>query len=231
MPSQKSVVRGMYWEAGYMHKRRFMSFWHQIRLLMNLEPELVLEIGRGTGLTSTCLKSWGLKVFTLDIDFRLEPDAAGSCLFIPFKNNSFDAVACFQVLEHLPFEDFELCLAQLREVTRKWVVLSLPDASRVMSCSFKLPGAKTLEVLLPLPFPRSRHKFDGEHYWEINKRGYSLKNIRTRLEKYFILRQSFQVHENPYHRFFVLEKKEPAAETFLGSGKNHTAEIKNNLRR
>lgn len=46
---------------------------------------------------------------------------------IPFKDNSFDTIVSFEVLEHL--EDFELALSELHRVTRKNIVISVPNCS------------------------------------------------------------------------------------------------------
>ncbi|MDR2260270.1 MAG: hypothetical protein LBE06_04915, partial [Azoarcus sp.] len=63
-----------------------------------------------------------------------------------------------------------------------------------------------------IPFIRPKpHTFDGEHYWEINKRGYSLKTVMNAIKKSgedagFTLEKHYRVFENPYHHFFVLKK-------------------------
>ena len=57
-----------------------------------------------------------------------------------------------------------------------------------------------------IPFPR-KHKFDGEHDWEIGKKGYSLSKIRKILSKYFIVEKEFYPPENMWHYFFILNVK------------------------
>jgi len=52
------------------------------------------------------------------------------------------------------------------------------------------------------------HHFNGQHYWEISKRGYSLKFVSeemSRISAGFDTR-TFLVPENPYHRFFIFRK-------------------------
>lgn len=52
----------------------------------------------------------------------------------------------------------------------------------------------------------SKHVFDGEHHWEIGKKGYLLKKIIDDLSQKSKLLKTYRVPENPYHRFFVFEK-------------------------
>ena len=55
----------------------------------------MLEIGIGNGFVSKYLKERKIKVTTVDIDERLNPDIAGSVLELPFAKGSFDVVACY----------------------------------------------------------------------------------------------------------------------------------------
>ena len=196
----------------YEHKRRFAGYWHQIGETLRLDPQSVLEVGKGSGLVSGYLRSKGISLVTMDIDSGLKPDVTGSCFRMPFKDLSFDVVACFQVLEHLPFEGFAQALEEMARIVRRNMVISLPDAGFMACFSAKLPGIRTLEFMLPLPWYRRRHRFDGEHYWEINKRGYPLNRVQRDIEKYFKIIKTFRSFENPYHRFFVLKKKLPGSD-------------------
>jgi len=100
------VDPGHYFNKSYDTKERFISYWHQINEIMELNPKKVLEIGVGNGFVSKYLKERGVNVITLDIDERLKPDAVGSVLDIPFSESSFDVVTCYEVLEHLPYENY-----------------------------------------------------------------------------------------------------------------------------
>ena len=50
-------------------------------------------------------KKEGVNIIILDIDRRLNPDIVGSTLDLSFLDNIFDAVACYEVLEHLPYKN------------------------------------------------------------------------------------------------------------------------------
>ncbi len=46
---------------------------------------------------------------------------------IPFEANSFDLVSCLEVLEHLPQQDFEKGLSEIQRVSKKYILLSVPN--------------------------------------------------------------------------------------------------------
>jgi len=197
-----------YTNPSYDSKERFISYWHQINEIIALNPKEVLEIGIGNGFVYNYLKEKGIKIKTLDIDKNLNPDAAGSVLGIPFEDGSFEVVACCEVLEHLPYSNFRESLKEIHRVSRKHVVLSLPDVTTVYRINVELPRIKPIKKLVPHPFHRSpQHTFDGEHYWEIGKTDYPLKKIESDIEKSkFKILRTYRVFEFYYHRFFVLEK-------------------------
>ena len=197
-----------YFDIDYDSKKRFCSYWHQINEIISLKPKKVLEIGIGNGFVTRYLRDKELNVTTLDIAHELRPDVAGAVLAIPFKNCSFDVVVCCEVLEHLPYSEFSKALKEIHRVSRKHVVLSLPDVTTVYRINIELPRIGPIKKLISHPFYRStRHKFDGEHYWEIGKTGYSLKRIELNIRQSGLsIIKTYRVFEFCYHRFFLLEK-------------------------
>ncbi len=189
----------------YDHKNRWISYWHQIDEVLGLSPQSVLEIGVGGKVVSNYLKDRGVKVVTLDIDDNLKPDVTSALTKMPFDGDAFYVILCAEALEHLPFEKFEEGLKELKRVSKKNIVLSLPHFGHSMKLGFKIPLIKERKLAVRLAFP-IKHEFNGEHYWEIGKRGYSPKKIRDIIRKYFKIRKEFIPFENQYHHFFVLEK-------------------------
>lgn len=160
----------------YDSKERFCSYWHQIQEILNLNPQKTLEIGIGSGFVCEYLRKKGLKIITLDIDKRLNPDMEGSVLKMPFNDASFDVVACYEVLEHMPYEDFNKALSEIFRVSKKYAVLSLPDIQRHYYFHVTIPKFRGIKRLFTLPRrEKPIHKFDGEHYWEIGKKRLSIK--------------------------------------------------------
>lgn len=207
---EPQVESSHYLRKEYNDKKRFITYWHQINELIELEAASILEIGIGNGLVANYLKQRGLNVTTMDIDERLNPDCVGSVLNMPFSDKYFEVVACFEVLEHLPYEDFPGALSEIHRVSSKYAVLSLPDSTRAYRLNIQVPKIGELMKLIPLPRLRPlKHEFDGEHYWEVGKAGYPLHRILGDIDKAgFRVVKMYRVFETPYHRFFVLTKSE-----------------------
>ncbi|MDA3876553.1 MAG: methyltransferase domain-containing protein [Halothiobacillus sp.] len=202
---KKQVDKAHYEFSRYVDKRRWASMWHQLDEVVRLKPEKVLEIGPGPGIFKATAISVGLTVETLDIDPELNPDHVASVFEMPFDDGAFDVVCAFQMLEHLPYEKSLEAFREMTRVARTGVVISLPDAKTLWPMSIYVPKIGNVHFFIPRPrlFPQ-KHIFDGEHCWEINKKGFSLRKI---VEEFVVLgwslEKTFRVSENPYHRFFI----------------------------
>lgn len=198
-----------YFVNSYDSKGRFISYWYQINEIVKLNPKKVLEIGIGNGFVSKYLKERKVNVLTLDVDKRLNPDIVGSVLNIPFSDESFDIIACYEVLEHIEYKNINKALSEIFRVSKSYAILSLPDASRVYRVYLQIPKIGVFKRLISLPRLKNPiHKFDGEHYWEIGKVGYPLSKITKDIGRAgFNITKTYRIFENPYHRFFILKKK------------------------
>ncbi len=204
----KQVEKEHYRFTDYMTKKRWASIWHQIDEVNSLDAETVLEVGPGLGVFKSMAASVGLSVETLDIDPDLNPDYVGSAEALPFKDNSFDAVCCFQVLEHFSYNVSLSIFQEMARVSRKYLVVSIPDIAPLVGIQINIPKVRTLTVRIPWNLYKvKKHVFDGEHYWELNKKGYALNKVVYDLKSISgaTLKKTYRVPENPYHRFFVFE--------------------------
>lgn len=192
-------------ERGYDSGSRWASYWCQINEVLDLHPRNVLEIGAGNKTVANYLKNKGMETVTLDVNRELNPDIVASVVKMPIDSDFFDAVLCAEVLEHLPFDDFGKCLAEIRRVTARYLVLSLPHFGPSVRLSFKVPFLREKKFAFKISWP-VRHRFNGKHYWEIGKKGYPLAKIRRIIKNYFQIRKEFIPFENQYHHFFILEK-------------------------
>ncbi len=204
----KQQVESNHYYKNYDTKERFCSYWHQIQEIIHLNPNTILEIGIGNGFVTNYLKQRGFKVVTIDIDEKLNPNVAGSVLNIPFSNEAFDVVACFELLEHLPYKSFSNALSEIFRVSNPYALLFLRDANRVYRIWVQIPKIGELKKLIPRArHRRPTHHFRGLHYWEIGKASYSLKRIINDITKAgFNIMKTYRVFEIPYHRFCILKK-------------------------
>ena len=202
----KQVDKSHYAFSRYMHKRRWASVWHQMNEVVSFNPDRVLEVGPGPGVLKSTLNLFGVRVETVDIDPELNPDHVCSVLDLPFEDCEFDVVCAFQMLEHLPFEESVIAFSEMSRVARKAVILSLPDATRRIPLVIHMPKLCDLRIFFPKFWMKKKENhFDGEHYWEVNKNGYTYDAVRQKfsLKSKFSNFRTFNVPEYPYHRFFV----------------------------
>ena len=203
----KQVDRAHYAFGRYGHVGRFASYHYQLREVLALNPSSVLEVGVGDGVFGCYLKNQtAIRYTALDVAEDLHPDVVGDIKDMPCADGSHDVVCAFQVLEHLPWEEVPRALAEMARVTRTHVVLSVPHFAPQLKFLLKIPLVPELRVAVKIPFPRT-HRFDGEHYWELGKRGYPVRRFRALLGRYGSITREFVPFEYQYHWFFVLEKK------------------------
>lgn len=190
---------------GYDTLERWISYWYQIRLIAEQKPRTVLHIGSGNNTVPWALRTQlGMQVTTADYDSRLGPDVTCDvrALTEHFALQSFDVVCAFQVLEHLPYEDFKGALEQLVAVARHRVVISIPNNGKTLQLRLKV-GAKKLAIGAKIPLNRT-WVFDGEHHWEVGTRGHSAAAVRTLIGSVAEIASEVVYPDYPYHRAFVL---------------------------
>lgn len=117
-----------------------------IKDIKGLKPKSILDVGCGEGFTLERLrkKKIGEKLEGIDylktaieIGRKIHPNVTlkqGTAYALPYKDNSFDLVICSEVLEHLVYPD--KALEELRRVTRKYAVLSVPNEPIFMISNF-----------------------------------------------------------------------------------------------
>jgi SAM-dependent methyltransferase len=199
---------------GYDGIDRFISYFYQVDLTKALQPQSILEVGVGNKTVTNYLRQHGLPITTCDLDASLEPDQVADIRALPVERESFDAVLAFEVLEHIPWDQVETALTELRRVTRKYVLLSVPYSSAVFELVVHFPLIQRLlkkpfvnVCFLRLPYFFRRIRFDGEHYWEMGRKGYSRKSFRKLLQGRFRIVREVRPILDSIHLFFVLEKR------------------------
>lgn len=205
------VDKGYYQKQKYNTLERFISYYFQVDEVLGSKGKHVLEIGMGSNIVSLYLKTCGLSVTTCDFDEHVHPDVVADIRDIPLSDKSFDTVLACQVLEHIPYEDFDKALHELRRIARTRVIISVPYRSTFFEVVLKFPFIRTLlhknflDLTLRIPLIFAGFKSSGQHYWEIDIRRYRKSIVKNSLRKHFKIIKEFSPPLNKFHYFFVLE--------------------------
>ena len=203
----KQVDKKHYEFSKYSYPDRWVSYFYQLKKVLESDPKSILEIGVGDKVFGSFIKNnTNIHYQSLDVASDLNPDIVGSVSSIPCEKESFDTVCAFEVLEHLPFDKLTLSLDEMLRVSRGKVVISIPHFGPPIKFSLKIPFLPEVKLSFKIPFYK-KHEFNGEHYWEVGKRGYSLNKVISEIEKRGKIVEHFVPFENQYHHFFVIDKK------------------------
>ena len=203
--NRPQVDKSHYAFGKYAFEGRFVSYYWQLKEVLALNPGSVLEAGAGDRVFGNFIKDNTAVAYTcVDIAEDLRPDVVGSVLALPFRDKSHDVVCAFEVLEHLPFEQFDKAMSELARVARTHVVISIPHFGPTLSFSLKIPFITQIRFAFKIPFPK-RHVFNGQHYWELGKKGYPASLIRQKLARRGRIVRDFVPFGNQYHHFFVVD--------------------------
>lgn len=194
----------------YVKKKRWISYWHQIKEVLAIKPKSVLLIGIGNGVIPAVLDEKGIEVYTLDYDSSMNPDYCGDIRNISeiVGDLKVDAILCCQVLEHVEYKYFKEIVNSFHSIVKKRVIISLPHCHLAFSGWLSGTIFKSAEWKIIIPcFWFKRCFFNEEHHWEVGMRHHSKKRIEGILtEKYRII-DKYHVPMNPYHLFYILEKE------------------------
>jgi ubiquinone/menaquinone biosynthesis C-methylase UbiE len=195
-----------YAQHDYLTDDRWASYWHQVSTILHQGNRTVLEIGIGNRIVTDVLTRLGLQVTTLDISLDVSPDLVGTITSLPFPVDTFDVVLAAEVLEHIAWEDVPTALAELRRVSRRPVLISVPNAGYTFACEWKFPLLRRQRWVWRLPLFWRRHAFDGQHYWELGKRGFSRRKFRDVLRSSgFRIVTARRWPDDPNHDYFLIE--------------------------
>lgn len=190
----------------YGFEERFVSYYWQFKEVLGLKPRSILEVGVGDGVFGGFIrKNTGIEYKSVDIAEDLKPDILGSVTALPEADSAYDVTCAFEVLEHIPFEEFDLAVEEMVRVAKKYVVISVPHFGPMLAFSLKIPFLPLMRFAFKIPYPKT-HRFNGQHHWEVGKKGYPLSLIRSKLKSHGKLVRDFVPFGAFYHHFFVIEK-------------------------
>ncbi|HEY0908357.1 MAG TPA: class I SAM-dependent methyltransferase [Candidatus Paceibacterota bacterium] len=202
----KQVDRDHYSFSSYAHAGRFASYYYQLREIHDAKPSSVLEVGVGDAVIGNYIRdNTDIKYTSIDVAADVNPDVIGSVLALPFEDKSFDVVCAFEVLEHIPFESFDKAISEMSRVAKGRVLVSVPHFGPPIKFLIKIPFLPELSFAVKIPY-HPVHKWNGQHYWELGKKGYSKRAVIEIMSKYGKVISEYVPFENQYHHFFILEK-------------------------
>jgi 2-polyprenyl-3-methyl-5-hydroxy-6-metoxy-1,4-benzoquinol methylase len=193
--------------SSYVTIARWNSYWHQIKEVTAFNPKNILIIGAGDDIVGKILAMQeGIDVYTFDFDEALQPDFIGNITEIDtvLQGKHFDIILCCQVLEHLPYEKFEDILQKIKRVATI-VIISLPYSPIYFMINIKMSYIGTKAITINIHRFYKNIKWNGEHYWEIGRKGYTKRRIKKSIRKFFHIEKCFIATYNHYHIFFVLK--------------------------
>lgn len=130
-----------------IQRKLIANFYRDVyAVLESIQPESILDAGCGEGVTLNNLHEKGIGKKLEGFDFLKTAVDIGNKTFpnlaikqaniydLSYKDNSFDLVLCNEVLEHL--EDPKKALKELKRVTKKYLLLSVPNEPYFMMAQF-----------------------------------------------------------------------------------------------
>lgn len=205
---EKSLARDEYFNDGYFALPQLISQSQQIHDIRAMCPKNVLEVGPGNGFVSTFLRRAGFDVMTADINPALEPDICAPLAEIPqhLDGRRFDLVVCCEVLEHMPFEQFEPNIKTLRSLGDR-LYMTLPNYKKAFGIGglLRLPRIPYKAFSWYFTFRQNR-KLTDQHFWEVD---YSpecrISEIVSILKRHYPSVKTERYALNAYHQAFVAQ--------------------------
>jgi SAM-dependent methyltransferase len=126
----------------------------RIKTLSKMIPEdlgSILDVGCGNGRSLSYLNSLNKNFRLLGVDrckaalkYVKTPKTKSSIDFLPFSNNEFDFVSAREVIEDLPSNIFLNGLKQLCRVSKKYILISVPNNQDLERTLIECPQCKTM---------------------------------------------------------------------------------------
>lgn len=136
------------WDKNYLEDPAENQRIQEIIEIVPPDVHSVLDVGCGNGVLVNTLTSafpgrfdrvTGLDSSEEALKYVESEKFHGSITNLPFGKQSFDLVTCLEVLEHLPYADFEKGVLELQRVSKKYVIITVPDRENLEYSSVICP--------------------------------------------------------------------------------------------
>ena len=203
-----------YLDKDYLTLKRWNSYFKQLELVRSIAPESVLEIGPGNCVLSSVLRLHGIQTNSFDIDPNVPASWHGDVSKIAsiVPTESFDCVLAFQILEHTPWVDIHDTLCEIRQITKRWAIISVPYSGILIMPMLRVGrrGLQEWRLCLRISgFWRSNKYYkQSGHHWECCAAGYKLGKVRNMITSVFrIVKEDFHPMDKS-QIFWILEKRQ-----------------------
>jgi len=128
--------RSSFWNYDYLNVPAEKERLEEIIKIIPSDVRTILDVGCGNGAFVNALADIlpGRFGKIVGADFSKEAlkyvkveKYKASISDLPFKNESFDLVTSLEVLEHLPQEDFKRGISELQRVSKKYILITVPN--------------------------------------------------------------------------------------------------------
>lgn len=206
---ESALAKDVYFTGAYAEFDSLAPILEQIVAVSKFGAKSLLEIGVGNGMLSSHFRRKGLAVTTVDINANLQPDIVGSVLELAslLPGETFEAIVCCEVLEHIPFAHIPEVLDQLADCCARRALISLPVAVK-SGLNFVVRGQLLGKRFHWAPtITRRKKTISDAHHWEINHAPQTAyAKVAGLLEKRFRIIENVRSDYCPYQQFFILEK-------------------------
>jgi ubiquinone/menaquinone biosynthesis C-methylase UbiE len=142
------------WQA-YEGNRYLEERTRIVLSMLPKEARTAADVGCGNGILVHALDGADRKAIGIDPSrtalraFDL-PRACARGEKLPLRARAVDLVACLEVLEHLTDEGVRACAAELMRISRRWILVGVPEREDPMRNALRCPRCGTI-------FNRSHH--------------------------------------------------------------------------
>lgn len=183
-------------------------------LIKNVSGD-IFEVGTGDGVVRRSVKPFVKTYTVLDLNSELNPDIHGDLrVFRKELIEKFDAALATEVLEHIPFADFNLCVNNLHSYLKPGGKLFLTLPHRKGHMLIVTPKQRMIRWRFPIGmtslseaynrFVRRKIWIDPNHHWEIGDGIIGEKNIEIILKEKYLIESFIKL---PYCDYWILQKK------------------------
>lgn len=126
----------VFWEYDYSKIPAEKERIKEIIEIIRSDVRSILDVGCGNGTFVNTLNSALPDKFDKTVGLDSSKEALkyvktekinGSITNLPFEDNSYDLVTCLEILEHLPQEDFKKGILELQRVSKKYIIITVPN--------------------------------------------------------------------------------------------------------